>query len=697
MKAGDLALAAALAAGVAANKHLAARHFAHAPFHQRGYPVAGVPPLAPYPTGTGTTTGTTTGNTYAPQETCECKVTIYSTFTGEGVLYFPPTPTSYAANSTTSISEATPTTYAANSITSVSEATPTTYAANSITSISKATPTTYLGPVVPTPLVTTCPTPGVYTVPAKTVTLNESTTVCGATSTYVPVGIHTAGGVTTVVKNATTVICPYATVSTCSGVTTSTILTTTYFCPKAGTYTIAPLTTTVHQDALWVYPTPAAYAPGIYTQPEVVTTVNQTNYVVLCPYTSSAPNSTYAATVAQSTSTYEAPVVKTTSTYEAPIVKTAPTYEAPVVKTTSTYEAPIVKTAPTYEAPVVKTTSTYEAPVVKSSSTHEAPVVKTAPTYEAPVVKSSSTHEAPLVPPTSTYVVPVMPTYSPAKTSKAKPSTTPYATTPSGKLGTSGKQWAITYSPYQDNGQCKDSGSVASDIAIIAKAGFTTVRVYSSDCSGLQNIGSACETHGLKMILGVFISSTGISGASEQLTDIVSWGKWNLVELFVVGNEAVFSGHCSAAELAAFIATCRTALIAGGYPGLITTTETLDIWEKNAAVLCPVVDIVGCNIHPFFNAAIDAEHAGEFTASQLKIVDGLCPGKYGVNLETGWPAHGSCNGLACPSPENQATAVKSISDAVGGKSVMFSYVNDYWKEPGAFGCEQSWGSIQNFQ
>ncbi|PBP26376.1 beta-glucosidase [Diplocarpon rosae] len=355
---------------------------------------------------------------------------------------------------------------------------------------------------------------------------------------------------------------------------------------------------------------------------DVVTTANQTNYVVLCPLTSS-------------------PSMIPSSTYAAP------------VESVSTYEASVFKSSPTYEAPVVKSTSTYEAPVV-------------------------------------------VPTSSPAKASKPKPSTTPYATPSSGELGTSGKPWAITYSPYQDNGQCKDSGSVASDIAIIAKAGFTAVRVYSSDCSGLENIGSACETHGLKIILGIFISSTGIAGAGEQLTDIVSWGKWNLVELFVVGNEAVFSGHCSAAELASFILTCKTAMTTGGYNGLITTTETLDVWEKNAAVLCPVVDVVGCNIHPFFNAAIDAEHAGEFAASQLKIVDGLCPGKYGVNLETGWPSQGSCNGLACPTLENQATAIKSIVAAVGGKSVMFSYVNDYWKEPGAFGCEQSWGSIQNF-
>ncbi|KAH7364140.1 putative beta-glucosidase btgE [Rhexocercosporidium sp. MPI-PUGE-AT-0058] len=550
MKAGVIAVAAALAGGAAAvqpGKQHVRRH-AHEAFHERAMYMTAV-------TGTGS----------APEPTCGC-TTIYSTITGEGSLIFPPAPT-YAANTTSIVAPP--------------------------TSTYVPVPTTYPAPVVPTPLATTCPTPGVYTIPATTVTLTQTTTVCGATSTDVPAGTHTAGGVTTVVEKATTVVCPYAAVETNSDVTTSVIKTTTYVCPSAGTYTIAPLTTTVTSATVWVYPTPVSYAPGTYIQPEVVTTITKTNVVVFCPFTSPAP-------------------VKPTSTYVAP---------APVV----TYPAAKPTTA-----------------------------------------------------------------VSPPKNSPSKPS--------NGQLGSSGSQWAITYSPYQDNGQCKDAASVASDIARIAKAGFSTVRIYSSDCSGLQNIGTACEAHGLRIILGIFISSTGISGAAEQVTDIIKWNKWSMVDLVVVGNEAVFSGSCSGVELAAFIVSCKTAFTAAGYSGPITTTETLDVWQKNAAVLCPVVDVVGCNIHPFFNAEVDAEHAGEFVASQLKLVDDLCPGKQGLNLETGWPSAGNgCNGKACPGKDEQYKAIKGIEAAVGGKCVMFSMYNDLWKEAGAFGCEQSWGCIQIFE
>ncbi|KUJ22758.1 glycoside hydrolase [Mollisia scopiformis] len=443
---------------------------------------------------------------------------------------------------------------------------------------------------VPTPLATTCPTPGVYTIPATTVTITESTTVCAATGTSIPSGTHTAGGYTTTVTESTTVTCPYASTGTSSGVVTSTILTTTYVCPSAGTYTIAPLTTTCSTETFWVYPTPASYAPGTYTQPEVVTTITETDYVIFCPYTTSSP---------------------------------------------------------------VLASTTY-APV--PASTTSAAAVST-PT------KSSS----------------------------------PGSGSSGGELGSSGNQWAITYSPYQNSGACKAASDVMADISIIASKGFLSVRVYSTDCSGLTNIGAACSAHGLKMILGIFISDTGISGAADQVTDIVSWGQWDLVELIVIGNEAVFSGYCTASELAGFISSCKSTFSSAGYSGPCTTTEPLNIWQENTSALCAVVDVVGCNIHPFFNGDISAADAGPFVASQLAIVDALCPGKYGVNLETGWPSFGTeCNGAACPGTSEQAAAVKSITESAGGKSVMFSYTDDYWKEPGAFGCEQSWGAIQLF-
>jgi len=241
-------------------------------------------------------------------------------------------------------------------------------------------------------------------------------------------------------------------------------------------------------------------------------------------------------------------------------------------------------------------------------------------------------------------------------------------------------------------------GQIAIDIAAIKAAGFKAVRLYSTDCSTLEYVGKAAKLAGLKMILGVFISDKGISVAAEQVSDIVSWAQWDLVELIVIGNEAVFNKYCTAQELADFISSSKSKFSGAGYTGQCTTTEPLNIWQQSGVtdILCPVVDVTGANIHPFFNADVTPDQAGSFTASQLQIVDSLCSGKSGINLECGWPSSGQCNGKACPGEDHQATAIKNIRDAVGGKTAMFSYTNDLWKQPGDLDCEQFWGAIHLF-
>ena len=254
----------------------------------------------------------------------------------------------------------------------------------------------------------------------------------------------------------------------------------------------------------------------------------------------------------------------------------------------------------------------------------------------------------------------------------------------------------MTYSPYTSDGKCKDQGTVAADIKSIAGKGFSSVRVYSTDCNTLEYVGKSARDSGIKVILGVFISSTGISGAQEQITDIVAWAQWDLVELIVVGNEAVFNGFCSASELAGFISSSKWAFSNAGYTGAVTTTEPLTIWEQQGTAFCGVVDVVAANLYAFFNAQTTADKAGDLIQAQISILNGICSGKETYVMESGWPSAGSCNGLACPSPENQATAIKGIQATSGSKIVFFSYEDEAWKTGGEFGVEQHWGCSKVF-
>lgn len=454
--------------------------------------------------------------------------------------------------------------------------------------------------VVPTPVAQTCSTTGVYTFPATTITLTESTTVCAPSTTAVPSGTHTVGGVTTVVTTATTVTCPYATVSTSEGVTTSIVATTTYVCPSAGTYTIAPTTTTVDKSTTITVPVVTTYPAGTYTQPEVVTTITETSTVVYCPF--DIPGPTASTTAVQVPTTY------------------------PVVSAT----------------PVVPKPSSY------------------------PTASSSAT--------------------------KPKP-------TGSGGLGgAAGHPWGISYTPYEtsESGGCKSASEVEKDIAAIAAAGVTTIRVYSTDCDTLPNVGSACAKHGLKMVLGIFIDAPGCDAnnpsVNEQISAIKSWAQWDLVDLISVGNEAVFHGYCQPSELASLITKCKGEF--SDYSGPFTTAETVNIWQQSdfSSALCGVVDVAGANAHAFFNTETDASQAGQFVKGQLDIVSDICKGVSGIILETGWPSAGNTMGLAVPGEAQQKEAIESIIKECGDKAILFSLTSDQWKSGDtACACERDFG------
>ncbi|KAM5356219.1 hypothetical protein ACJ41O_002865 [Fusarium nematophilum] len=491
---------------------------------------------------------------------------------------------------------------------------------------------------VPTPAEYKCPTPGTYTFPATTLTVTESTTVCYGETTKVPSGTHTLGGVTTIVDVATTVTCPYAKETEENGVVTSVIETTVFVCPSAGTYTIAPVTKTCSEETVLVYPVPTSYAPGTYTAPEQVVTVTESEYVYVCPYSQEG--------VPAPSKAPEAPKEK----------PSAPVYEKP---SAPVYEKP---SAPVYETPEKPT----EVPKVKT----------TAPVYETPE----------------------QPTEAPKPKPKAQPKKQP---TSGGSLRGGNDHYGITYTPYESsNGDCKGADQVDKDIGELKDAGFQIIRSYSTDCDTLESVGGACKKHGVDMIIGVFVKGSGCSyetpDIKEQIDAIAEWAQWDIVKLFVVGNEAIMNGFCSASELRELIKVVKSKC--SGYTGPYTIAETLNIWEQPEvqSAICDVVDVTGANIHPYFNSEVTPSSAGEFVSGQLEILSGICQGNDVINLECGWPSRGNCNGSACPGDSEQAEAIKSIRESCGDKTVFFSYEDDMWKEPGACNCEQSWGCKSSF-
>ncbi|CAL5867263.1 uncharacterized protein PFLUO_LOCUS1478 [Penicillium psychrofluorescens] len=427
--------------------------------------------------------------------------------------------------------------------------------------------------------------------------------------------------------------------------------------PSTGTYTI-PATTVVVTDTTTVCGATSTSVPSGTHTIGGTTTVVTTETTITCPY----------ATVKPSGSTVTSVVEMTTYTCPA-----AGTYTV-VPATTTVVPSPTVIVWPT---PQTITPGTF-----------------TQPEQTVTVVETDYTYVCPFATPTPS--APAWPSSVAAETTTAPATPQPTGGSGSGVLTGKG-QYGMTYSPYTNSGMCKTKDEVFQDVKTIQDKGFDLVRIYSTDCSGLMFVGEAARQYGMNMILGVYIDNTGTSGAQEQVSAIATWAEWDLVELIVVGNEAVQSGYVSASELATFIESSTAIFRAAGWTKDVTTTEPIDVWQQyGASTLCGAVDIVGANIHPFFNSETTAEQAGEFALSEYKILQSICPGKDVLNLETGWPNGGESNGAAIPGQSEQNIAIHSIAKYIGSKSIFFSFANDQWKSPGAFAVEQHWGCSDVF-
>ena len=465
-------------------------------------------------------------------------------------------------------------------------------------------------------------------------------------------------------------------------------------CPTPGTYTFSATTITVSETTTVCAAESTKVPAGTHTLGGV-TTIVETATTVTCPYAKETTSNGVVTSVIDTT-VYVCPSAGTYTI--APITKSC-SEETVIVYPVPTSYAPGTYTAPAQTVTVTETDFVYVCPYTQqglptSSAVVEKPVEK--PSYKVVVPEAKPTTSkapAPVYTPVVVKTTSEAPKYTVA--AKKKPSGS------SGNLQGSNDHYGITYTPYQpSNGDCKSADEVDSDIQGLKDNGFSIVRVYSTDCNTLESVGSACKKHGLELIIGVFVKETGCSydtpDIKEQVDAIAEWAEWDLVKLFVVGNEAIMNGFCSASELRELVTTVKEKC--SGYTGKWTISETLNIWQQPevSAAICGVVDVTGANIHPYFNPDVSPDKAGEFVSGQLEILGGICEGNIVINLECGWPTKGNCNGLACPGTEEQTTAIKSIRESCGDKTVFFSYEDDEWKEPGSCGCEQSWGSKSCF-
>lgn len=252
------------------------------------------------------------------------------------------------------------------------------------------------------------------------------------------------------------------------------------------------------------------------------------------------------------------------------------------------------------------------------------------------------------------------------------------------------KGGGITYSPYTKSGQCKTASEVASDISKLK--GYGLIRLYSVDCSGIQNVVSAISSS-QKLYLGVW-SIDNLDNDLSLLAQQINSGSrgWSAVHTVAIGNELVNAGTKTATQVANAVKEARLwfKLNAPSYSGYIVTVDTLAA-VMNDASMCDISDYLAVNCHPYFSG-VEASTSGTWLKSQVASLKSHCNnGKDILVTESGWPSYGNTVGDAVPSLQNQYAAVKDLGNVMGSSVIMFTMYNDYWKDPGSWNVEQHWG------
>ena len=192
----------------------------------------------------------------------------------------------------------------------------------------------------------------------------------------------------------------------------------------------------------------------------------------------------------------------------------------------------------------------------------------------------------------------------------------------------------------------------------------------------------------------VFLGIINISNVSGDLANMISQvsGDWTDVDTVAIGNECVNQGLASASDVVAALGTARGILTGAGYSGSVVTVDTFNAMISNPE-LCQNSDYCAANCHAFFDPNTSADGAGDFVYTQAQNVGAAAGGKNVVITESGWPNAGQCNGAACPSPENQQTALSSLKSKFTANIFLFTAFDDCWKQPGQYSVEQHWGML----
>lgn len=236
---------------------------------------------------------------------------------------------------------------------------------------------------------------------------------------------------------------------------------------------------------------------------------------------------------------------------------------------------------------------------------------------------------------------------------RGQPEQLPEVTSSSHKLQ------CVSYSPFGkdqsplEKGFIIRSSQLDTDLELLSKY-FSCIRTYSM--TGLEELPAFARKHGLKLMLGAWVSSNQ-QDTQIEIEKLVQAANAHpdVVESVIVGNEALLRKDISGSRLAELITSVNAQV-----QQPVTYADVWEFWLLHPQV-APAVDFITIHLLPYWEndpTGIDEalDHVGkireEFGAQ-------FAPRKILIG-ETGWPSEGRQRETALPSRINQAKFIRGF-------------------------------------
>ena len=231
---------------------------------------------------------------------------------------------------------------------------------------------------------------------------------------------------------------------------------------------------------------------------------------------------------------------------------------------------------------------------------------------------------------------------------------------PAAPLAAGEKLQCISYAPFRGDQDPFgpdvpiDPRQIDEDLARLAPL-TDCIRTYSID-HGLDQIPAIAQRHGLKVMLGLWLSNVPGWSQKQIETGVALARRFpDVIQSVVVGNEVLLRGEMSAPDL---VATIRGVKAQVSVP--VTYADVWEFWLRYREVAA-AVDFITVHILPYWeDFPIPVEEAARHVDAIRRQVAGAFPNRDVLIGEFGWPSAGRMREGALPSPANQARALQEV-------------------------------------